>query len=497
MYKFTNAFFFGLWLPFFVSSRFSCRVFFKRDLYFSVVLSSTNEVSSLAFLFRRRTSSLRSSQTIIISISPANNKATYIHTHISEHVLFFMTLIVSVDRLVIICFRLRAMTSLGAYFQRIRTLSIVSLFLFGTSIQSIPLTPNNSSSTPLLLLISFDGFRWDYPDIYSLPHFDSIAQRGVRLKHIENSFATVTFPSHFTMITGLFEESHGIVANTIYDPVMNKVATIGTMNDPRWWYVDCYRKYRESEFILGHKTRIRNRFGSRINCWAILVDDDRESLLGQDVIRRSMNNSPRNIKHTMVRARLIRSWNKSSLGFTNPPRRESISVWSIILNRISPVNIISIVFVWRASVLCWSIGHAHGPISSEMNETLRECDNYVAQLLQVIDQDEYLKTHLNVIITSDHGMHDVDKKRRIVLEELIDKTLFSAYGGRSFANIFVNKCEHLRRKNRQRHWRCSLPSSVRHRPAVRESLHAFRLRSLQEISNTRWISLSIQCSRRR
>ena len=127
------------------------------------------------------------------------------------------------------------MTSLGVDFQRIRVLSIVSLFLLFTSMQSIPITPNNSSSIPLLLLISFDGFRWDYPDIYSLPHFDSIAQRGVRLKHIENSFATVTFPSHFTMITGLFEESHGIVANTIYDPVMNKVATVGAMNDPRWW----------------------------------------------------------------------------------------------------------------------------------------------------------------------------------------------------------------------------------------------------------------------
>ena len=81
-----------------------------------------------------------------------------------------------------------------------------------------------------------------------------------------------------------------------------------------------------------------------------------------------------------------------------------------------------------------------------MNTTLKECDSYVAQLLQMIDQDEYLRTHLNVIVTSDHGMHDVDKTRRIILEQLIDKSLFSAYGGRSFANIFVKTCEHLRRK---------------------------------------------------
>jgi len=74
-----------------------------------------------------------------------------------------------------------------------------------------------------------------------------------------------------------------------------------------------------------------------------------------------------------------------------------------------------------------------------MNRTLRECDDYVGQILKIIDNDEYLKKNLNVIITSDHGMHDVDKKQKLVLEEYIDKSLFSAYGGYTFANIFVKE----------------------------------------------------------
>ncbi len=86
-----------------------------------------------------------------------------------------------------------------------------------------------------------------------------------------------------------------------------------------------------------------------------------------------------------------------------------------------------------------SPGHRYGPISSEMNKTLQECDNYVGQLLQIIDNDEYLKTNLNVIITSDHGMSAVDRTHKIILEQYIDKSLFSAYGAHSFANIFVNK----------------------------------------------------------
>lgn len=96
------------------------------------------------------------------------------------------------------------------------------------------------SSVPLLLLVSFDGFRWDYPDIYHLPNLNSVLQRnGVRLTHVENSFATVTFPSHYTMVTGLFEETHGIVANAMYDPLLNESVTMVTMNHTHWWYESC------------------------------------------------------------------------------------------------------------------------------------------------------------------------------------------------------------------------------------------------------------------
>ncbi len=112
----------------------------------------------------------------------------------------------------------------------------VLIFLLISCTHSTPMF-NETSSSPLLLLISFDGFRWDYPDIYNLPHFNSILKRGVRVKHIDNSFATVTFPSHFTIITGLYEETHGVVANQIYDPILEDVATMATVNDTKWWYV--------------------------------------------------------------------------------------------------------------------------------------------------------------------------------------------------------------------------------------------------------------------
>ena len=73
-----------------------------------------------------------------------------------------------------------------------------------------------------------------------------------------------------------------------------------------------------------------------------------------------------------------------------------------------------------------------------MNQTLHECDQYVGQLLQLIDQNEYLKTNLNIIITSDHGMQEIPKNHTIKLEDYVDTSLFSAYGSRAFVNIFVH-----------------------------------------------------------
>jgi predicted AlkP superfamily pyrophosphatase or phosphodiesterase len=78
-----------------------------------------------------------------------------------------------------------------------------------------------------------------------------------------------------------------------------------------------------------------------------------------------------------------------------------------------------------------------------MNKTLKECDNYVGQLLKMIDNNDYLKTNLNIIITSDHGMQEIQKNHTIKLEDYIDTSLFSAYGSRAFVNIFVHSGKFL------------------------------------------------------
>ena len=80
----------------------------------------------------------------------------------------------------------------------------------------------------------------------------------------------------------------------------------------------------------------------------------------------------------------------------------------------------------------------HGTTSAEIKQTLADCDRSIGNLLQTIEQDDYLKRHLNVILTSDHGMHDVRRERVVKLADYTDPSLYSAYGGNAFVNIFVH-----------------------------------------------------------
>src|ERR1700683_4962807 len=70
-----------------------------------------------------------------------------------------------------------------------------------------------------VVLVSLDGFRYDYPKLYGATHLQSMAARGASAPDgMIPAYPSVTFPNHLTLITGLYPEHHGIVANIFYDP---------------------------------------------------------------------------------------------------------------------------------------------------------------------------------------------------------------------------------------------------------------------------------------
>jgi predicted AlkP superfamily pyrophosphatase or phosphodiesterase len=94
-----------------------------------------------------------------------------------------------------------------------------SLFAQDTTEQINPLTKNDPSQykKPYVILISADGFRADFAEKYDATFLQTISQNGVRAKYMQPSYPSVTFPNHYTIVTGLYPSHHGLVDNTYID----------------------------------------------------------------------------------------------------------------------------------------------------------------------------------------------------------------------------------------------------------------------------------------
>jgi predicted AlkP superfamily pyrophosphatase or phosphodiesterase len=71
----------------------------------------------------------------------------------------------------------------------------------------------DQQNKPYLILVSIDGFRWDYPDLVEMPALNRFAARGIRAEAMVPVFPTLTFPNHYSIATGLYPANHGLIGN--------------------------------------------------------------------------------------------------------------------------------------------------------------------------------------------------------------------------------------------------------------------------------------------
>ena len=91
---------------------------------------------------------------------------------------------------------------------------------------------------PYLILVSIDGFRWDYQDLYDTPALDQIAAQGVRADAMIPVFPTLTFPNHYSIATGLFPANHGLIGNKFPSKDGSKFYSLQdreTVQDGTWY----------------------------------------------------------------------------------------------------------------------------------------------------------------------------------------------------------------------------------------------------------------------
>ena len=98
--------------------------------------------------------------------------------------------------------------------------------------------PSAERLPPPLVLISIDGFRADYLERHPSPTLRRLGAEGVRARALLPVFPTKTFPNHYTIVTGLYPEHHGIVANTMLDPADGawfRLSDRDAVQNGRWW----------------------------------------------------------------------------------------------------------------------------------------------------------------------------------------------------------------------------------------------------------------------
>src|SRR5688572_15557542 len=95
-----------------------------------------------------------------------------------------------------------------------------------------------SNGKPAVILVSFDGWRWDYQSKAASPNLQRLIARGVHAESLIPSFPPKTFPNHYTIVTGLYPGHHGVVANSIFDATTGRRFTNDNaeeVRDPMWW----------------------------------------------------------------------------------------------------------------------------------------------------------------------------------------------------------------------------------------------------------------------
>ena len=262
-----------------------------------------------------------------------------------------------------------------------------------------------------VLLISFDGFRWDYLDLVkkanrSTPHFDSLVQNGVKAKWVKNVFITKTFPNHYSIVTGMYEESHGVVGNEMYDPVFNETFHLSNMTqerDPKWWNNGSQGAGGEPIWVTNQKDeQSLERRWSGVMFWP-----------GSSAKVRGMHP----FHYMDYDGRL-----------PNKTRIDKVVTWFSAPE--DPINLGLLYFSEPDG-----LGHKVGPDSAKMIDMIVELDGLVGYLI------EQLKSHglfekMNIIITSDHGMAQL--KGSVKIDTNIDSRKYKVFGSSPVWNIMPN-----------------------------------------------------------
>ena len=286
---------------------------------------------------------------------------------------------------------------------------LVFLVFFLTSCNQVDETIHGSSSgtdlsyygepsTPLIL-ISIDGFRWDYFDKVETPNFDRLIANGSKADGLRTSYPSKTFPNHISIVTGNYPSNHGIISNYFYDADFDEYFYIGAgstaAQDGKW--IDA-----EPIWVTIEKQAKR----AMIMFWPM---SDAE-IMG-------------------IRPSKYYVYNEDP---TNLDRMDQILSWLLHTGNARPSFLASYFSVVDSK------GHSYGPDGDETIEAIRVVDKAIGHLIDGLEAQNILN-EVNIMIVSDHGMTETPDTKVINIADYINLDDVVTVGGGPFMEIRPNE----------------------------------------------------------
>ncbi|MBT8400709.1 MAG: ectonucleotide pyrophosphatase/phosphodiesterase [Rhodothermia bacterium] len=256
---------------------------------------------------------------------------------------------------------------------------VMVLLVVGCASPQSALQPRAVEEPQPLILISIDGFRHDYLDLHDAPNITALANSGVRSEGLIPVFPTLTFPNHYTIVTGLYPAQHGIVSNRFYDPELNRSFRYSNLEDAAdstWWG-------GEPIWITVRKQGLN----SAVYFWP-----------GSE---------------TVIDGLRPNFWYNYDGGVPGEERVDQALRWLELPSSERP-SFIALYFS-----LVDETSHRHGPESAETAAAVAQVDGYIGRLVAGLTS-RGLFDRTNILIVSDHGQADRDPEKVVYLEDYLD-----------------------------------------------------------------------------
>ena len=266
----------------------------------------------------------------------------------------------------------------------------------GAAIAAIktPATPARAAPRAPLILVSIDGFRPDDLGRGVAPTLGALAAGGVRAVGMQPSFPTLTFPNHYTLVTGLYPDHHGIVANTMDDPALGRFTPgdRAAVSDARWW-------------------------NAATPVW---VSVERAGLHSATMFWPGSEAAIQGVRPG--------HWRPYDGRVTPRQRVDTVLRWLDLPLAQRPV------FITLYFDQVDHAAHASGPRSPQASAAIAEVDAALARLVAGLRQ-RGLFGRVNLVIVSDHGFASTSPERLLVLDRLLPAAAMRALTTGAVAEI--------------------------------------------------------------